>query len=841
MSDSEAVETVVPNRGVFVWRPIIRVAVIAVVLAVAAHLFLPLFAPAVDPGLFVWLLVAVPAVSLYAINRFVTFRRTSYEFHADRLVVKTGSIATRSTIDLPYRNVTQVVLRLPFIEHRLFETGHLSVHAAGSSQGFAHLESVDEPHRLYDKIADHLRDNGFSLARDERLQRETPHLVGTALDTSGAAIGGLVALITVGLTIGGGVIDLMELQSYYELFDVLFGTADGIDEEQADIAFRSTLGLAILAVFAGTFGLAKLAIYFVDLNRRTYTLWDDVVDYCDGFLTETYKFIPIENLADTSTKVPFLKRLFGMADVELSPHGSASGIRFPSMPRAAQFREHLDRLIELSDAPTPDTATAAPDGEAEVEGEETAVDRTARRSATEQRLPDVDAPPLDFGPSFVRRAITAVIESLKLPAMVLLMVAIGWGIVTYYEIDVDAFDLPLEELSVDLVVTGALFAVGGLLLWQLGKAGFFCATVSYRVGRRKFGWERDFISRDQLEFTADKITLVAVERDLVDRMMGTATITLRSIGNATPMVFEDVWKAQPKLDEIRRRLGMRADEESADTVEKPRLNPLDAVACRLYLLLVYGAIGVTAALFSIEWPWTIWIAAAFGVFALYRVVADHVYYPFCRMRLFDNHLGIRKGILFLQDYYIPYDQVRSVITTRYPGRSRGTIQFVPGSSLRVSLKYLDDLEELHERMDDRIYDRPMRPVEQPDELDRTEISRRTPVARNKILVAGVFTLSLTVITVVPTFLMYLAARRTTITVEQGRVRVDKGILYRSTQTVLSNRIDQLLTDRRPIHTLFGNGRVSVLTVGGTVPELKLGPVSDEEELYDEIEQRLPGK
>ena len=840
-SDDNAPTTLRPNQRVFVGRPIARLSIVLGLVALAAHFFLPLFVP-FDPGLVVWLGIGAAIVAGYSVNRYVTYRRTSYELYGDRMVVHTGSILTRGTIDLPYRNVTQVVLRLPFIEHRLFSTGHLSIHAAGSSQGIAHLESIDDSQSLYDRIADHLRDNGFSLQRSTRLQRESPHLVGTIIDTSGLAIGGLLGLITVGLTVGGAVIDLMELQNFYELYDVLIGGVEADDPEDAAIAFRGTLGLAILGVLAGTAGLAKLAIHFVDLNRRTYTLWDDVVDYRDGFLTETYKFVPVENLADTATVVPFLKRLFGMADVHLSPHGSASGIQFPSMPRASEFRDHLDRIIETTDGPGEasviDAAARPPeaDGDDAPQSESEALPAGHRR-----RLPDTDAAPLDFGPSYLRRSATAVIDTLKLVAMISVLGAAGYGLLYGTDVDAQTLDIPVEDLSMDLILISVGVFAGIFILYQIGKALFFCAVTDYRVGRRKVSRQRDFISRDEFEFTMDKITTLVVERDVVDRLMGSATVTFLSIGATRPLVFEDVGRAASKVDEIRRRLGLDDAPEDAGATHRPKVNPLDALAGRLYGHCFVLALVAGSYIASLYWPVAGIGALLFGALFVYRVIRDLFYYPRCRMDLHDDHLAMRRGILLIQQHWVPYDQIRSASTTRYPGRSRGTLEVVPGSSRRVSLRYLDDLHELHEDLDERLYDHPMRPVQQFSELDRTPFSERRPMARNAIISIGLWTLSLSVITVIPTALIYLYARRTSIVVEEERLRLVRGILFRTTKTVLTNRIDQLLKNRGPLHTLLRNGQVSILTVGSSVPELQLGPVADEEVLYDEIEARLPGK
>ena len=830
-------QTLRPNRRVFVWRRVMRTAVLSTVFALAAHLFLPLFAE-INPGLLVWLAIAAAFTIFTAVSRLVAYSRTFYEFYNDRLVVKTGTIATRSTVDLPYRNVTQVVLRLPFIERRLFATGHLSIHAAGSARGIARLTSIDNPREIYDQVADHLRDNGFSLERDRVLQREKPHLIGTALDTSGLALGGLIALVTIGFTVAGTIVDMLELQSYYELWDVLTGAFEPDDADEAMAAQRATLGLALVAMAAGTFGLGKLLLHFIDLNRREYTLWNDVVDYEDGFLTETYKFIPIENLADTATEVPFLKRLFGMADVHLSPHGSASGVRFPSMPRAEQFRRHLDRLIETTEPPKREERA----GEDDEAVDEEAGLRGAQTTGVKDRLPEVTEPDLEFGPSFLRRSLTGIGQALKLP---LFLVVTGFSLLAaaeWTEFDPADFGIfaDLDDLQARWILYGGLAIFAGLALYQLSMAAFFCWTTNYRVGRRKISWERDFISRDELEFTTDKISTFETQRDVLDRLMNTTTLVFRSIGNPTPIIYNDIADAEERTAELRRRLGLLPQTDETAHIHRPTANPVDLFLGRLYTTAFIWLIAIAGAVAAnIFWTPGLYLAAAFAAIPLLRIIHNAVYYPHCHVELFDEHLSIKKGILFQERQYVAYDQLRSVATTRYPFRSTGTLALVPGSTSTLSLPYLNEVTELHEELDDRLHARPMRPTRQPDELDRTELSRRTPKARNGILKATVLTLTIALITLLPALLIYLFARRTDIIVEKGRVRRLRGLLYRTTKTVLINRIDQLLTDRGPVHTLFRNGQVSVLTVGSTIPELILGPIPDDQQLYDELEELLP--
>ena len=828
-------ETLRPNKRVFLWRPLMQALFFGYSLAVAGHLFVPLFWPIINPGLIVWLAGATLLLILVGVDRVVTYSKTFYDFYDDRLVVRTGSLLSRSTIDLPYRNVTQVVLRLPFLEQRFFGTGHLMIHAAGSSQGMARLRSVDAPEELYDEIAERLRKNGFSLARDRKLQREKPHLVGTFLDTSGVAFGALIALFTFSFAIGGAVIDLLEMENFYELFELVTGSLEADDPDDAAVALRGALGLAAVGVLAATFGLARLVIHFIDLNRRTYTLWDDVVDYEDGFLTETYKFIPVENLADTATVEPFLKRLFGMADVHLSPHGAASGIRFPSMPNAARFRANLDRLIEASSQPLAAEPPSA-DGQDRGSPDEAGEEREKSVGGARDRLPEVDAAPISFGPSIVRRLTGAVVGSLKLPVVVLIGLAIAYVLITGGFTEVEELELPLEEIPWNWIVLGTVGLAALSASYKSIKAVFYCKTTHYRIGRRKVAWERDFISRDEFEFTNDKISTVLVERDLLDRLMGSATISFRSIGNNTPLVFEDVARASQKIQELRQRLGIGPRDDDPGELRRPRISGIDFFWEHLGSLFFYAFCAAGAVIASQFWPYAFYLIYLFAALAVMMMVRDLLYYPRSRLRLHDKYLHLRQGIIFLEDYFLPYDQVRSVSSTRYPFRSRGCLRVVPGGGRRLTLRYLPDLQAVHDEIDHRLYHHPMRPVSQAPEFALNELARYRPVARNKIVAVGLVTAGITLFTVLPSLLMWIGARRTSIIVEGGRIRRLRGIFYRATQTVLFNRVDQILTRQGPTHTIFKNGVVHILTVGSTLPDLALGPLSSYQELYERLEE-----
>ena len=840
LSDQETpLQTLRPNRRVFFFRPILRTALIISLLVMGAYFFLPLFLERTLPlPLLLGLVLFFTARK--AIQRFAAYRKTFYHFYGDHLLVRTGTLFSEHQVDLPYRNVTQVVLRLPFLEHRLFQTGELIVHSAGSFQGTAHLESIDKPRRAYELVADYLRENGFSLKRERLVQRERPHIFGTLLDTSGLALGALMAMITVGLSVGGAVIDLLELNTFYDLFALL---RDGIDpdhptatEEQA-LAYRATLGLAILAVGGGITGLIRLFLHFVDLNRRTYTLFEDVIDYRDGFLTETLKFIPIENLADTSIAEPFFKRLFGVANVEVNPHGASGGIAFPSMPRAEQFRRRLNGLIDTLEPPrhessTPNEKDRQHSQELSTQGGEhqTETHQDERRLFTPPMIQS-SGPPLRYRPALRRGLLRAFARSLPVTLIAALMVALSFlGLLQVEDLFAEFEDILTPTL---LALFPLLIFITALLL-QVSRAIFFALTTRFSLGNKQIFWQRDFISRDEVEFTIDKITTVEVIQTFLDRILNTGTIHFTSIGNDAPLSFQDIANLRHEALTIRQRLRL-FEAEPVESI-RPRVTPWTFFFARPGLVFLAFLLALAALPAAHFWEPAIYLLAIAPALLLLGLIRDWLYFRRARLERFQDHLAITEGFFRRHLRLVSYAHARSIRTTGYPSSSSGTLTIVPGSDIPLRLPYLPRIKALHLTLDEELYRAPIRPVRQPADLDRLPVHRARPEARNAITLV---LLLLFLAPLWPLLLPYLAlrARRTSIIVEEGRLRLTRTLLYTREHTVLLNRIDQLITRRGPIHTLFKNGELQVLTIGSTAPELILGPLSAPEDLYHLLETR----
>ena len=79
--------------------------------------------------------------------------------------------------ELLIKNITHINLSLPFVEHKLFQTGTVNVQAAGGSDVEVHFDSIDNPREMFELVEERMRHNGFALSSENRARHDRPHQV----------------------------------------------------------------------------------------------------------------------------------------------------------------------------------------------------------------------------------------------------------------------------------------------------------------------------------------------------------------------------------------------------------------------------------------------------------------------------------------------------------------------------------------------------------------------------------------------------------------------------------------------------------------------------------------
>ena len=70
--------------------------------------------------------------------------------------------------------------------------------------------------------------------------------------------------------------------------------------------------------------------------------------------------------------------------------------------------------------------------------------------------------------------------------------------------------------------------------------------------------------------------------------------------------------------------------------------------------------------------------------------------------------------------------------------------------------------------------------------------------------------------------------------DAARVIIERGVLYKTRETILLDRVDSLTQNQGPIHKLCGNGTVSIMTAGSSKPDLCIVDCPDYRDVYAKV-------
>jgi len=810
-----------PNRRVFVVRPVMWTAILLGLVGVSAYLVL-ILKEVETLGVGLWVLVYVAIVGTVAGLRHVRYGKTSYTLLADRVVHRTGGLFSEATTDLQYRQITHVRLRLPFLEHRLFGTGRLTIMAAGSVLSTVVFEAIDEPRAIYDKVGALMKSQGFSLGRERMLHDERPNKVASLFDLGSSVTKIVGVVMTLVLTVTGLIdliVDLFSLggnggrtRALTGLWGFFGGVVNNHGMELEVGMLGAFWGLQLIGLGGVLWTLMAMMLHYVDLTRRRYTLYEDVIDYADGFLTENYEFIPIENLSDVEINESLLKRALGVADVMLSCQGAGSQIRFTSMPEAQRFKASLEGLIEKSRGE-----------QAEVQGVEEApsVAPAEVLTANHAARQELRMHPL--------RALALPVGSLVVANMLIVLFS-GVAIALFGD------ELGLGDLRAEIGLL--LLVVLGLVVWQVAgpvvKVGIRVWATHYVVSNQKIESNYAFISKRQVEFTMERITGVVVRRGPLDRFFKTVTLDFSSIGSSHSLKFEHIADDGELVRAILARLRF---------VSKERSRSINAnfgadawVRAHLPVLLIAGLafLGSFVVAFVVEEVFV------FGAVAVLLLVVggfayEKVFYGRQQVEVFEDHIRVGQGVLIWLDYYLHFDHLKTAGSKQYIGATTGELVVHAANHAVGNMGYLEGVVGIHDWLDQVLHAH--RRVDIEEAMSTALIATSAPMPRNTLLRRGPFALA------IPVFLpgliwRYIAVKRMSYRVEASRLVVCAGVFYKERFTILFDRIDHVRRTRGVVDKFSKTGAIEAYTVGSPMADVVLFDVPEDDALFSAIDERV---
>jgi uncharacterized membrane protein YdbT with pleckstrin-like domain len=641
--------------------------------------------------------------------------------------------------------------------------------------------------------------------------------VGELMQRNGFALGKAELLHEESPDLVGVIIECVGI-AFFALIALIFMGAELVGEVAA------TGDLPIIALLTGVplaiGGLVSLVLHFLDMRRRTYRVFDDAVVYEEGFLTRRNAYFPAENLADSSTKRTLVDQVLGLYDVGVSCQGSGAEVKFRRLRNGDALSDAIDRLAETFKDRRPGDLDAA---------------EAAGPDAIEE---DPDAP---------SRAIAAA----GVPA------SEAWTAELRMNLN--------RALLGPLVLCALLLPLLPIWLIALFQAAVKARCTTYEVRGGSVRSSYRFLTATVRDFTYDKITGVAVHEGPLDRMLGTTTVHLWSIGAGEPLVLQHVKADELDLEALLRQAGIPRTEALATM---PANFGLGVFLSAHLPMLVMGALTVMASMVSAA-LWSGWLLTPLppmGLAAILWVAYLAGRNKRVRATFHEQHIEAQDGLLWRDRYFARYANVKKTTLMRYPWSSQGRVQFFVAGERRIEGKgnkaggkeqppmrivpygfavgYVDELERKATVLDD-LLERPDRAraeavvgasvVEPPEPL-----ASGKPALGNglvQLLVLSFVALPLIALLPFTLPLTFLAIKRRSYRLDPHRAVFRQGILYRSQSSVLYDRIDALRHEQGLFHKLFSNGKVVILTAGSSAPDLVLDALPEYREFHQTLTSR----
>jgi membrane protein YdbS with pleckstrin-like domain len=812
---AETGEPIRPLARPFVVRPTLFVTLPCAFLGAANYFYWGVLHHYLGAMAFVFPVSCVVIPLLVLALRIVRYRKTTYELRPDRIVVRTGTLFGERTIELDLEQITMVEQRSPFLLDRFYGAGHITAQEAGSATQNARLAYVADPGRLYARIADSMRARGFSMQRETRVRRERPGPGGALLDLVGRLAAFLYAVVIFGFNSVQDIWVFLADDGGPSVRQLVEGNYDVFAETPfaLDVLVDMRIGTIVLGALALLWGGLFIGAIYIDLLRRTYTLYDDVVDYEDGFLDKTYRFIPLENLADTKFEQPLHKRLFGFGDLRVSSRGASSAIVFQSLPRGGEFAAALEGLIEQ----TPDAPRIDLHPQAEVEGEVEPEGAAPRRRRTVRPWP-------------LRAVVGAIVGVLPLAA---LFMAVPIFVVAQDEV----FEIgPVSLASFGALLVGALVVTAGLAVVGAVQRGVKAWATEYSFDARRVVETFDFLTSRTTTFNIDKITSMSVLRNPLDLLMGTVTVKLRSIGTHETIDLAGIRHDREMIADLLEAVDLGAGAGASRPAPLDSWRPDYSIGREMLaqwpifaaMLSVWGAGFALGSLVD----QMLWFGLGAIVVTMVLVVPylwwRAVYHRRVHMRFFENHLEVGGGLLIRFTHRAAWRHIRNIDALRYPLSTHGHLALATGGGYSLTVGHLPDLFARQDRLDEHLGGLRSTPADA-----RTCAPHpATEVLRHLHFVVTLLTLPLS------GPLVYLRYRRAEYLLERGRVVAEVGLVYRSRKTIRYDRIDHLETGRGLANTVFGTGDIEIYTVGSISRDLVLRSLHDIEGPLSTIRERI---
>jgi uncharacterized membrane protein YdbT with pleckstrin-like domain len=714
--------------------------------------------------------LVVLLVYLFLVFRsFVIYNKTRYELKQDKFFYYGGGIFSNFEKEVNVKNIVQVNLSVPFFQRKLFDTGSIYVSVAGGSGIF--ISNVDFPKKIYSDIFELLKAQGFSMTKSKLIQKETPHTLAVFFNTM--------------RSFGLGIVF-----SYFIFVSVI-----------SDIL---TTDLSLLPVIFFLIGIVlylfgKSIFLFLDLKRRTYYLYNDIIYFEDGFFNFNYSFIPIENLSDTDLTQNFVDKLFGLYDLQISSVGGYNQVSFSNIVRGKLFESNLKSLLKNK----------------KVESEKVISKKEVNVKSKISSFKVKDLKDVSFKMNIKRLFFGAFFAFIS----VLIFILIFSFFMVY---------LGLDEV-IYLILFGvmiSLFGFGSLFLFKFIQYKF----TTYHITKEYLSSNFDFFISRNRQFKLDKVTYFSSVKSPLDRFFNTVSLEFRSVGSTEIMKFEFVDKHF--LDKISNIYSFDLKQVSFN---KQNYGFFNLIKSSIFFSLFVFLLIIVSSFFSV------WFLALFGL-----ILILHLYLKlFFSKSLFGyskNFIYYKRGLIFVKENFALFDNVKQVSSVKYPLGSVGNLNFNLSGEVYVSqgnnnqalvsnslfVPFVNDCFSLHDKID--------------SSLGVKNYNLDFNVSPSPANLLTLFAIPIVTIVYIPIYILIipvilLKQRRKNFILENDRVLRYKGVFYRTKSSILYDKIDHINKHEGFLNKAYKNYNISIFTIGSSTADLIFKSVPNNHDFYKKLEKK----
>ncbi|MFT4311954.1 MAG: PH domain-containing protein [Candidatus Woesearchaeota archaeon] len=695
-------------------------------------------------ALFPFIITLIPLLYLYiVVGTIIQYKKTYYEITPTKIIAYSGGIITNTQTEVLFKRIVTVSLVRPFVEYSLFKTGYVHIDSAGSGNSITCV-SLLQPEQLYKDMRTYMKQSGFSLSRKKLLLREQPKTIGIALDLFRTVFFLAVAFIF----IGGPTLILLILQS--RLFFFLF-------------------------LFVSTFVVLGFGIWFLlrylDLKKRVYSIYEDLIEYNEGFLTKHDAFIPQESLTDAQQNQNFIERIVDIHTVIIRCEGSNNQILFTNIGNGKKLVRVVKSIIE--------TGTTT-----KLQPEQTNIPEQQQASTTPQPK--------------TAKTTTKPLLQLRMKLSRVLVV--------------NAAKL---LLLIPVIFFPILFPIIFILAFQIGADVLRYFSHKFHMYAQSFEVEVKLLNITRLNFTDAKIMSFRVNRSILDKIMNTCTLEFTSIGSSEKMKFEHIEYDLKIVDQIRERLAFT--QERTTSVNENVTSPLSICVGNIPLLIGVLFLSLIAFILGVIIHALILIAGGvFLVLGVLYIIGDYLRYKDANCHLYETYLTYTYGFFRTQTIFAKFENIKNTTVKYYPLLSTGEIYYdVAGEFQETGQKVAQNNRIVCK------YVKELPPKKTGEHYKANLKSALLSYAPSCLLIVPILFL--------PLFIRYTKIRQYFITDTSLIVRT--GIFYKYFCTIDFEKINRVRLHQNFANKATQTGNIYVYTAGSSSYEIDISHVNEYQKIY----------